>query len=117
MVYDVSAHEQLWCTQPGHTETIFDCSFAPGTNSQLLATCSYDGTVRIWSVATNWCVKTLDTKAPGRDDVVQVKGEIQLASLHALPLVQGPGKADVTHCLLEELACMLPICLPSRLAA
>lgn len=75
MVYDVAAREQLWCTQPGHTETIFDCCFAPGASSHLLATCSFDGTVRVWDVTTNSCVKTLQTKAPGHEEIVVVKGE------------------------------------------
>lgn len=75
IVYDVSTQEQLWCSQPGHTETIFDCCFAPGASSNLLATCSFDGTVRVWSTASNSCVKTLETRAPGRDEPVVVKGE------------------------------------------
>lgn len=80
MVYDVAAQETLWCTQPGHTETIFACSFAPAAcaNPHLLASCSFDGTVRVWntsaSSSSSSCVKTLDTKAPGVEEAV-VKGE------------------------------------------
>jgi hypothetical protein len=74
VVYDVAAQEQLWSSQPGHTETIFDCSFAPGPSTSLLATCSFDSTVRVWDAATNTCVKTLDTNAIARDAVVHVKG-------------------------------------------
>lgn len=59
MVYDVRTEEVLWCTQPGHTETIFDCQLHP-TNPQLLATCSYDGSVRVWDVASGSCISTLD---------------------------------------------------------
>lgn len=94
MVYDVAAREQLWCTQPGHTETIFDCCCAPGASAHLLATCSFDGTVRVWDVTTNSCVKTLQTKAPGHEDIVVVKGECKpmllrplWLALHAVPLV------------------------------
>jgi WD40 repeat protein len=75
VVYDVAGQEKLWSTQPGHTETIFDCCFAPGPSSDLLATCSFDGTVRVWDAATNTHLKTLDTKAPGREEVV-VKGAV-----------------------------------------
>lgn len=76
LVYDVATHERLWCTQPGHTETIFDCCFAPpGSNADMLATCSFDGTVRVWDAATHTCIKTLDTKTPGREESVYVKGK------------------------------------------
>lgn len=35
----------------GHTETIFDCSFKP-EDSDLLATGSFDGSIKIWRVDT-----------------------------------------------------------------
>jgi WD40 repeat protein len=34
-------------TEAGHSETIFDVGFSP-SNPELLASCSYDGTIRIW---------------------------------------------------------------------
>lgn len=68
LVYDVATETRLWSSQPGHTETIFDCCFAPaGGNPHLLATCSYDGTVRVWDVTTQCCVKTLETRVQGRE--------------------------------------------------
>jgi hypothetical protein len=30
----------------------------------------------VWNAATNTCLKTLDTKAPGREEVVYVKGAV-----------------------------------------
>ncbi len=35
----------------GHTETIFCCEFRPD-NSDILATASFDGTIKIWDVTT-----------------------------------------------------------------
>lgn len=35
----------------GHTETIFDCSFKP-EDSDLLATGSFDGSIKIWKIDT-----------------------------------------------------------------
>lgn len=35
----------------GHLETIFDCQFKP-ENCDLLATASFDGTVKVWNVDT-----------------------------------------------------------------
>ena len=37
-------------TAPAHSETIFDLHFCPA-NSNVFATCSYDGYVKLWSVA------------------------------------------------------------------
>ncbi|KAF6263074.1 hypothetical protein COO60DRAFT_1672788 [Scenedesmus sp. NREL 46B-D3] len=59
MAYDVASQDQLWSTQPGHTETIFDCCMHP-VDPRLLATCSYDGSVRVWDVGSGSCLKTLD---------------------------------------------------------
>jgi WD40 repeat protein len=67
ITYDVSSQEQLWSTQPGHTETIFDCCMHP-VDPRLLATCSYDGSVRVWDVGSGSCVKTLDVpNSAGRE--------------------------------------------------
>jgi WD40 repeat protein len=34
-------------TEAGHAETVFDLEFCP-SNKDLIASCSYDGTVRVW---------------------------------------------------------------------
>ena len=46
----------------GHIETIFDCQFKPD-NPNLIATGSFDGTIKVWDVTTltlvgsylGWC--------------------------------------------------------------
>ncbi|KAG1671523.1 WD repeat-containing protein 17 [Nymphon striatum] len=57
----------------GHIETIFDCEFKP-TNCDLLATGSFDGTIKIWNVNTmtaehssrvNKCIIYAISWAPG----------------------------------------------------
>ena len=35
----------------GHIETIFDCKFKPD-NPNLLATASFDGTIKVWDINT-----------------------------------------------------------------
>ena len=41
----------LFLNIKGHTETIFCCEFQPD-NCDMLATASFDGTVKIWDVTT-----------------------------------------------------------------
>ncbi|EFJ53255.1 hypothetical protein VOLCADRAFT_115828 [Volvox carteri f. nagariensis] len=48
----------LWRQEGGHTETVFDCRFCP-TDPNLLATASFDSTVRVWDVRSSRCVKHL----------------------------------------------------------
>lgn len=45
-------------SQSGHTDTIFECSFQPKSPDSL-ATCSYDGTVKIWNVPDLTLTQTL----------------------------------------------------------
>ena len=56
MLYNVARSRVEWQTEGGHTETIFGCAFHPD-NPNLLATCSYDSTVRLWDVTTNKATK------------------------------------------------------------
>ena len=53
-----------YCFQ-GHAETIFDCKFKPD-DSNLLATASFDGTIKIWDTNTLTAVST----SPGNEGVV-----------------------------------------------
>ena len=45
----------------GHIETIFDCKFKPD-NPNLLATASFDGTIKVWDINTLEPVSTLPGK-------------------------------------------------------
>lgn len=49
----------------GHVETIFDCKFKPD-DPNLLATASFDGTIKIWDTNTLTAVYT----SPGNEGVV-----------------------------------------------
>lgn len=116
VVYDVAAQEQLWSSQPGHTETIFDCSFAPGPSSSLLATCSFDSTVRVWHTATSTCVKTLDTKAIAREEVVCVEG-LEVSRRHSSSLTclhQLVGQLDVISSRDRRASNQLTACVHVR---
>ena len=53
-MYDVKKRRLEWHTEGGHTETIFDCAFST-TDPDLLATSSYDSSVRVWDVTTAKC--------------------------------------------------------------
>lgn len=53
-----------YCFQ-GHVETIFDCKFKPD-DPNLLATASFDGTIKIWDTNTLTAVYT----SPGNEGVV-----------------------------------------------
>lgn len=47
-------------TESGHSETIFDINYHP-TETNLLGSCSYDGSVRVWDVSLNKLVSINDT--------------------------------------------------------
>lgn len=47
-------------TEAGHAETVFDLEFCP-SNKDLIASCSYDGTVRVWEANTMKLVQINDT--------------------------------------------------------
>ena len=51
-VFDIKAKRWKWRSETGHSETIFDCHFHPNDPDQL-ASCSFDGTVKILDVNTN----------------------------------------------------------------
>ncbi|GBF87625.1 hypothetical protein Rsub_00336 [Raphidocelis subcapitata] len=60
---DVARREVLWRRPAGHTETVFAAAFAPH-DPDILATASFDGTVRLWNVATLECVKVMACGTP-----------------------------------------------------
>ena len=56
MVYDMDQQRACWRTEGGHTETIFDCRFS-SHDSNLMATASFDSSVRVWDVRTCKCAR------------------------------------------------------------
>ena len=50
-VYNLDKRNVEFQTEAGHAETIFEVKFCPWDKNRL-ATCSYDGTVRIWDVTS-----------------------------------------------------------------
>lgn len=94
-------------------ETIFDCKFKPN-DPNLLATASFDGTVKVWDVDTLTAVYTSPGNegviyslswAPGKEHVIQVGRTIQWPSDFYFPLSyllplnvvisQAPGRGPV----------------------
>ncbi|XP_061535832.1 WD repeat-containing protein 17 isoform X1 [Phycodurus eques] len=64
-LYDMGAKKWDFLRDLGHVETIFDCKFKPD-NPNLLATASFDGTIKIWDTNTLTAVHT----SPGNEGVV-----------------------------------------------
>ncbi|NXX90597.1 WDR17 protein, partial [Centropus bengalensis] len=64
-LYDMGAKKWDFLRDMGHVETIFDCKFKPD-NPDLLATASFDGTVKIWDINTLTAVYT----SPGNEGVI-----------------------------------------------
>jgi WD40 repeat protein len=48
-VFNLSKKKVEFQTEAGHAETVFDLEFCP-INKDIIASCSYDGTVRVWDV-------------------------------------------------------------------
>ncbi|KAG7162905.1 WD repeat-containing protein 17-like 1, partial [Homarus americanus] len=57
-LYHLRRKQWIFHREHGHTETIFDCSFKP-EDSDLLATSSFDGSIKIWRIDTMETVDTL----------------------------------------------------------
>uniref|UniRef100_T1JBR5 WD repeat-containing protein 55 homolog n=1 Tax=Strigamia maritima TaxID=126957 RepID=T1JBR5_STRMM len=50
-VYNIAHRKWEFLKEMGHIETIFDCKFKPD-NSDLFATGSFDGTIKVWNINT-----------------------------------------------------------------
>ncbi|XP_053713186.1 WD repeat-containing protein 17-like isoform X2 [Synchiropus splendidus] len=64
-LYDMGSKKWDFLRDLGHVETIFDCKFKPD-DPNLLATASFDGTIKIWDTNTLTAVNT----SPGNEGVV-----------------------------------------------
>uniref|UniRef100_A0A3Q3L7V5 WD repeat domain 17 n=1 Tax=Mastacembelus armatus TaxID=205130 RepID=A0A3Q3L7V5_9TELE len=64
-LYDMGSKKWDFLRDLGHVETIFDCKFKPD-DPNLLATASFDGTIKIWDTNTLKAVYT----SPGNEGVV-----------------------------------------------
>ncbi|XP_016074649.1 PREDICTED: WD repeat-containing protein 17 [Miniopterus natalensis] len=64
-LYDLGARKWDFLRDMGHVETIFDCKFKPD-DPNLLATASFDGTIKVWDVNTLTAVHT----SPGNEGVI-----------------------------------------------
>lgn len=51
LIYDLKRRSIDYSTEAGHSETIFETEFCRA-NSDYIASCSYDGTVRVWETTT-----------------------------------------------------------------
>lgn len=56
-IHEISSGKKL-CTLVGHTKGISDIEFSP-INSDILASCSDDLTIRLWSIGKQKCIKIL----------------------------------------------------------
>ena len=58
-IYDVNLKKVLFQTEPNHSETIFDAQLNM-KNPNILATSSYDGSIKIWNLLNMKCLNTLE---------------------------------------------------------
>ena len=88
-VYNIETWKLEFSTEAGHAETIFDLRFKPGDKNQL-ATCSYDGTIRLWDVRTMKLLTNIitDKAQPGE----KVQKSLQKQGHNVLySIAWGPG--------------------------
>ncbi|XP_063090796.1 WD repeat-containing protein 17 isoform X1 [Cavia porcellus] len=64
-LYDMGARKWDFLRDLGHVETIFDCKFKPD-DPNLLATASFDGTIKVWDINTLTAVYT----SPGNEGII-----------------------------------------------
>eukprot|EP00794_Sanderia_malayensis_P007200 gene7200-8006_t len=56
-LYDIGKQRWDFLRDYGHIETIFDCKFHP-EDPDLLATCSFDGSIKVWNIQKMEAVKS-----------------------------------------------------------
>lgn len=59
-VFNLAKKKIEFATEAGHAETVFDLQFCP-SNKDLIASCSYDGTVRVWDANSMKLLSVNDT--------------------------------------------------------
>ncbi|XP_071786517.1 WD repeat-containing protein 17-like [Asterias amurensis] len=64
-LYDFGKRRWDFLRELGHVETIFDCKFKPD-DPDLIATASFDGTMKVWDINTLTAVKT----SPGNEGIL-----------------------------------------------
>nr|XP_054754623.1 WD repeat-containing protein 17-like [Lytechinus pictus] len=64
-LYDLGKRRWDFLRELGHVETIFDCKFKPD-NPDLLATASFDGTMKVWNI-NSW---TAVDSSPGNEGII-----------------------------------------------
>ncbi|XP_072171647.1 WD repeat-containing protein 17-like [Diadema setosum] len=64
-LYDLKKRQWDFLRELGHIETIFDCKFKP-ENPDLLATASFDGTMKVWDIKTLTAVES----SPGNEGII-----------------------------------------------
>lgn len=64
-LYDLGKRKWSFLREMGHVETIFDCKFKP-ESPDLLATASFDGTIKVWDVNTMNAVHS----SPGNEGII-----------------------------------------------
>ncbi len=55
--YNLAKRSIEYSTVAGHTDTVFDCGFCP-TNRDIIATCSFDGTIKLWNITEMTLIAT-----------------------------------------------------------
>ncbi|XP_064607979.1 WD repeat-containing protein 17-like isoform X2 [Liolophura sinensis] len=64
-LYNMGHRKWKFLREKGHMETIFDCEFKPD-DPDILATASFDGTIKVWDVNTLTAINT----SPGNEGVI-----------------------------------------------
>ena len=71
-LYNYNKKSIEYATQPNHSETIFDMAFKP-SNKNILATGSYDGSIKIWETNQMKYIANLQKSGPGVSTAESVK--------------------------------------------
>ena len=85
-IYSLLKKKLEFCTEPGHAETVFDISINPN-DKNLLATASYEGTIKIWDLRN---MKNIDTLHSDALESGQFKGVMQVKCV-LYGMAWGPG--------------------------